>query len=321
MIVLRDEKRIARLARAAQIISLVGLLVLVAGLLIIFFSRDTRIFLFQLAALVIGFALSQVGLYLSHRYVRRPRPDQVLDKAAGKFARKDGRLYHYLLPAPHVLLLPTGVVVLLAKYQNGQISAHGDQWRQAGLGMRRYFGREGLGNPTREAEAMTAKVAALVKEAAPTADVPVLPAPHVLLLPAGVVVLLAKYQNGQISAHGDQWRQAGLGMRRYFGREGLGNPTREAEAMTAKVAALVKEAAPTADVPVLPVIVFTTQNIDNLDVKESRIPATHFSKLSAVLRQQTMGLKPLPRADYEAVRAAFDAKATHLLEETVDADA
>ncbi len=244
MIVLRDEKRIARLARAAQIISLVGLLVLVAGLLIIFFSRDTRIFLFQLAALVIGFALSQVGLYLSHRYVRRPRPDQVLDKAAGKFARKDGRLYHYLLPAPHVLLLPTGVVVLLAKYQNGQISAHGDQWRQAGLGMRRYFGREGLGNPTREAEAMTAKVAALVKEAAPTADV-----------------------------------------------------------------------------PVLPVIVFTTQNIDNLDVKESRIPATHFSKLSAVLRQQTMGLKPLPRADYEAVRAAFDAKATHLLEETVDADA
>ncbi len=244
MIVLRDEKRIARLARAAQIISLVGLLVLVAGLLIIFFSRDTRIFLFQLAALVIGFALSQVGLYLSHRYVRRPRPDQVLDKAAGKFARKDGRLYHYLLPAPHVLLLPTGVVVLLAKYQNGRISAHGDQWRQAGLGMRRYFGREGLGNPTREAEAMTAKVAALVKEAAPSAEV-----------------------------------------------------------------------------PVLPVIVFTTQNIDDLDVKESRIPATHFSKLSAVLRQQTMGLKPLPRADYEAVRAAFDAKATHLLEETVDADA
>jgi len=244
MIVLRDEKRIARLARTAQIISLVGLLVLVAGLLIIFFSRDPRVFLFQLAALVIGFALSQVGLYLSHRYVRRPRPDQVLDKAAGKFARKDGRLYHYLLPAPHVLLLPTGVVVLLAKYQNGNISAHGDQWRQAGLGLRRYFGREGLGNPTREAEAMTAKIAALVKEAAPSAEV-----------------------------------------------------------------------------PVLPVIVFTTQNVDNLDVKESRIPATHFSKLSPVLRQQTMGLKPLPRADYEAVRAAFDAKATHLLEETVDADA
>lgn len=244
MIVLRDEKRIARLAKAGQLVSLLGLLVLVAGLLIIFFSRDPRIFLFQLTALAIGFALSQVGLYLSHRYVRRPRIDQVLDKAAGKFGRKDGRLYHYLLPAPHVLLLPTGVIVLLAKYQGGNISAHGDQWRQTGLGMRRYFGREGLGNPTREVEGMTARMVALVKEVASNAEV-----------------------------------------------------------------------------PVLPIIVFTTQSIDNLDVKESRIPATHFSKLAAVLRQQTMGLKPLPRADYEAVRAAFDARAAHLLEETVDTDA
>jgi len=65
-------------------------------------------------------------------------------------------------------------------------------------------------------------------------------------------------------------------------------------------------------VPVLPVIVFTTQNIASLDVKESRIPATHFPKLSAVLRQQTQTLKPLPKADYDAA---------HLLEETVDADA
>jgi hypothetical protein len=40
-----------------------------------------------------------------------------------------------------------------------------------------------------------------------------------------------------------------------------------------------------------------------------------------VLRQQTQTLKPLPRADYDALRAAFDAKAAHLLEETVDADA
>ena len=32
-------------------------------------------------------------------------------------------------------------------------------------------------------------------------------------------------------------------------------------------------------------------------------------------------LKPLPKVDYDALRAAFDAKAAHLLEETVNADA
>lgn len=243
MIVLRDEKRIARLGRLAQLTSLAGLAVLVVGLLFIFFSTDPIVFVYQLAALVVGYVLSQVGLFLAHRYLRRPRPDQAIDKAAGKFARRDGRLYHYLLPAPHVLLLPSGLVVLVAKYQSGRITAQGDTWTQKGLGMRRYFGREGLGNPSREAAAQVAKMAAFVEEAAPEA----------------------------------------------------------------------------ADAPILPVIVFTVPNIDSLDVKESRIPAAHISKLSPALRGATAQLKPLPQAQYNALRAALDARAAHLLEETVDA--
>lgn len=245
MKVLRDEKRIARLARLAQFVSIAGLAVLVGGLLIIFFSDNPNVFVLQLLALVIGYALSQVGLYLAHRYLRRPRPDQVLDKAAGKFARRDGRLYHYLLPAPHVLLLPIGVVVLVTKYQTGRIAAVGDIWSQKGLGMRGFFGRERLGNPTQDAEGQAAKLAAFIKEAAPNAG----------------------------------------------------------------------------DVPIVPVIVFTAKNVDSLEVKESRLLATHFTKLSAALRQATAGLKPLPRGDYDAIRAAFDARSAHLLEETVDADA
>ncbi len=245
MVVLRDEKRIARLGRLAQILSLAGLAALVAGLLLIFISDNPNIFLYQLLALLIGYGLSQVGLHFAHRYLRRPRMDQALDKAAGKFARRDGRLYHYLLPAPHVLLLPTGVAVLVAKFQNGRITAQGDTWRQDGLGMRRFFGRENLGNPSREAEAQAAKMAAYIQEAAPSA----------------------------------------------------------------------------ADVPIFPIIVFTAQNIDNLNVKESRIPAVHASKLASALRQQTINLKPLPRADYEALQAAFDTNAAHLIEEIVNADA
>ena len=92
MKVLRDEKRIAKLARLGQIASLLGLVALVVGLLFIFMSENPNVFLYQLVALVVGFGLSQVGLYLAHRYLRRPRMDQVLDKSAGKFARKDSRL-------------------------------------------------------------------------------------------------------------------------------------------------------------------------------------------------------------------------------------
>lgn len=169
MVVLRDEKRIARLGRLAQVLSFAGLAVLVAGLLLIFINDSTSVFIYQLLALAVGYSFSQIGLHYAHRYLRRPRMDQVLDTAAAKFARKDGRLYHYLLPAPHVLLLPVGVVVLTAKFQNGRITAKGDTWQQTGLGMRRFFGREGLGNPGHEAEAQTAKMAAFIQEHAPSA--------------------------------------------------------------------------------------------------------------------------------------------------------
>jgi hypothetical protein len=135
-------------------------------------------------------------------------------------------------------------------------------------------------------------------------------------------VLNAKFQTGKISAQGDAWRQTGLGMRRFFGRENLGNPTREVEAMTARMQAFIQENAPAAaGAPLFPIIVFTAKNVDELDVKESRIPAVHASKLTSALRQYTINLKPLPRADYEALRAAFDAKAGHLIEAQVDESA
>ena len=242
MVVIRDDQRIARLARIARILSTAGLAALIVGLLFIFLRDDPNVFIYQLFALAVGFTLSQFGLALAHRYLRVPRMDLALDKAAGKFARKDGRLYHYVLPAPHVLLLPSAVVVLAAKFQAGRISADGDTWRQAGIGMRRIVGREGLGNPTREAEAMVTRMSAFIDEAAPAA----------------------------------------------------------------------------AGAPVIPIIVFTAQNIDSLDVKNSRIPAVHASKLTGALRQHTINLKPLPPEAYEALRSAFDARAGHLLEVQVE---
>lgn len=241
MVVIRDEKRIARLGRLAQIFSFAGLGVLIAGLLLIFITDNANVFIYQMVALVIGFILSQFGLHFAHRYLRRPRMDQALDKAAGKFARKDGRLYHYMLPANHVLLLPTSVIVLVAKFQTGRISASGDVWQQKGLGLRGMMGREGLGNPSREADEAVARLKAFIDGAAPLA----------------------------------------------------------------------------AEVPVIPIIVFTAQNVDSLEVKESRIPAVHAAKLSGALRQSTINLKPMPAEAYQALRAAFDARSSHVLEQSV----
>lgn len=245
MVVLRDERRIARMKQIGQWTSLAGMLALVGGLVMAFtaLNGSASLVFYQLLALMGGWILSQIGIYLAHRYVRDPRPDQVLDQQVKKVAR-DGRFYHFLLPAPHVLLTPQGIIIFIAKFQSGRITVQGDKWRQKGIGFRRFFGQEGLGNPTREAESAVAAVASYLRKHAPTVE----------------------------------------------------------------------------EVPIAPVIVFTTKHAGELDLDNSDIPAIHFAKLKTFLRQQRgKKAKNMPAADYEAIKAAFDKKADHLLEE-VDSD-
>jgi len=172
MVVIRDENRVARLRKVSQWVSLAGFLALITGLVMIFTHTDNpNLFLYQVIALSTGWLLSQVGSYLAHRYVRKPRPDEVLDEAFKKAAR-EGRLYHHFIPgAPHVLLQPEGLIVINAKFQVGNISVdENDRWRQTGVGLRKYFGQEGLGNPTQEVESMVKSLARYLSKHAPEVE-------------------------------------------------------------------------------------------------------------------------------------------------------
>lgn len=242
MVVLRDEQRVARLARLGQILSLAGLATLILGLLFIFIADNELVFIYQLIALTAGFILSQVGLYYTHRYQRKPRPDQTLDRAAGKYARKDGRMYHFELPADHVLLLPSAVIVFIPQFQTGNISVEGDEWKQTGLGIRGWFGQERLGNPSGSAAKEVSKMEAFIAKHAPAA----------------------------------------------------------------------------ADVPLFPIIVFTSDTIGTLNTENSTIPAMYHKKLAGYLRQRKDLQKAMPVASYEALRQAFDAEAADVIEAQVN---
>jgi len=235
MVILRDEVRIARYRRISQITSFLGMGALIIGMILVFVGNIEEVFTYQLIALFVGWLLSQVGIYLGHRYIRSPRPDEVLDTTLRKVARK-GRMYHYMMPAPHVLLLPTGVMLFVTKYQGGDISVEGDKWKQKGLGLRRLFGQEQLGNPTREAENYIKAMATWISKNAPGVE----------------------------------------------------------------------------EVPMGAVIVFTSKGNNELDLKNSDLPAMHFTKLKGFMRLRK-GDEPLPEADYEALRAAFDREAGDLL--------
>lgn len=237
MIILRDDARITRMKRLGQITSFLGMGILLAGLFLVFLPGTANLFFYQIVALFAGWMLSQIGIYLGNRYMREPRPDQVLDDVLKKVAR-DGRIYHYLLPAAHVLLIPTGIILFITKYQSGTISVEGDKWKQTGLGLRRFFGQERLGNPSREAALSVEAVASYLNKNAPSVE----------------------------------------------------------------------------EVPIAAMIVFTGKGNSNLDLKNSAIPAMHFTKVKGYLRQQK-GETPMPEEDFAAIKAAFDQKAAHLINE------
>ncbi len=235
MIIIRDEERIKRYKLISKVASIAGIVALVIGM-ILAFTNTTNALALQLVALGFGWIMSQVGIYLAHRYVRDPRPDEVIDKALGKVTRK-GRLYHYLLPAAHVLLMETGIIILISKFQGGKISVANDKWKQTGLGMRKIFGQENLGNPTREAEDSIKAMANYISNNAPEVE----------------------------------------------------------------------------EVPIGALIVFTSVEPKELEVGESRFPAMHHSKVKSYLRRKRR-VQPISDEYYNALQAAFDKKATHLLE-------
>jgi hypothetical protein len=143
-----NESLIKRNARIGQIGSLAGLVVLAGGMFISFTRVD--LFVFSLGARLVGFILSQIGIYFGNRWSRRPRPDEHLNNSLKGL---DGRysLYHYTTSVPHLLVGPAGVWVLLPRNMRGRITYDKGRWKQKGGNLYlKIFAQEGLGRPDLE---------------------------------------------------------------------------------------------------------------------------------------------------------------------------
>jgi hypothetical protein len=151
MNIIRNEKLIKRNARIGQWTSIGALGVLGVGMYIS--MQRTDLFVYSISALILGFTMTQVGMYFSNRWSRSPRPDEQLD-AALKGLPGDTTIYHYTAPAPHLLVGPGGAWILLPFHQRGKVTYYRNRWRLTGGGfMQTYmtiFGQEGIGRPDLE---------------------------------------------------------------------------------------------------------------------------------------------------------------------------
>jgi hypothetical protein len=153
MKIIKNEKLIKRNSQIGQWTSLAALVVLGLGMYISFTRTD--LFVYSIAALLVGFTLTQIGMYMGNRYGRSPRPDEKLD-AGLKGLQNEFVIYHYKAPASHLLVGPAGIWVLLPYHQRGQVTYNNNRWRMRGGGFlqsyMRIFGQESMGRPDIEME-------------------------------------------------------------------------------------------------------------------------------------------------------------------------
>jgi hypothetical protein len=153
MKIIKNDKLIQRNNKIGQWTSLAALVVLGLGMYISFTRAD--LFIWAVGALLVGFTLTQIGMYFGNRWGRSPRPDERLD-AGLKGLPGEYSLYHWTTPASHLLVGPSGVWVLLPYQQRGRVSYQKGRWKMAGGGFlqsyMRLLGQEGIGRPDAEAQ-------------------------------------------------------------------------------------------------------------------------------------------------------------------------
>lgn len=150
MIIVRNEKLIKRNHQIGKYSGFISILILAAGMYLSIRYQDQ--ISYSLIALILGFTLSQIGIFYSNRFGRSPRLDEELD-AALKGLDDQYALYHYQSPVSHLLVGPAGVWILLPFTQKGKIvyEEKKGRWKKIGGNFYlRFFAQDSIGDPTKE---------------------------------------------------------------------------------------------------------------------------------------------------------------------------
>lgn len=177
MKIITNEKLIQRNSRIGMVATLSSLVVLLGGFVLSMQSRDPNMLNIMWGALLLGFLLSQVGIYFGNRWGRRPRPDEALDQA---LKGMDDRytVYHYTTPIAHLLVGPVGIWVLETYPQAGKVTYNEKKkrWQQRGGNVfqkyLRAFAQEGLGRPDLDVEIDLEKIKKHLKAKLPDVELP-----------------------------------------------------------------------------------------------------------------------------------------------------
>jgi hypothetical protein len=133
----------------AQVMTFASLAVLGIGLFFAFQKDITKMY-YSYIALVVGFVLSQVGMYFTTRFGRSPRFDEVITTSLEKL-RQDYSFYVYNSPTSMMLVGPCRIWLPIPLTATGEISYVDGKWKQkGGNALMKIMGQESVGKPEKD---------------------------------------------------------------------------------------------------------------------------------------------------------------------------
>lgn len=181
MKIVSNQKMIRRNKRIGNYTTIASLVVLGLGLYVSFTAQTSEGFTWSMVCLIVGFLLSQVGIFFGNRWGRSPRPDETLSHALKGLDDKY-TLYHYMTVASHLLVGPAGVWVLLPYQQQGSITydqAKNRLHQKGGNWYMKMFAQESIGRPDQEAASSIQEMEKFIKK---ETEIPGLPEPEAIIV-------------------------------------------------------------------------------------------------------------------------------------------
>ncbi len=178
MRVVTNQKKLRRNRKIAQYAFFITLGILVLGLFVVNAApTNPLLFLSPIIVLPVAVGATLFSVRMANNWLREPRPEAVL-KAGLKGLSSRATLYHYVLPANHVLVAPEGTFVFTFRAQDGDFVVNGDRWTKKGGVFSKFtafFRQDMLGRPDLEAQRDAARLKALLDQAVPDNDVVIQP--------------------------------------------------------------------------------------------------------------------------------------------------
>ncbi|MGC9400496.1 MAG: hypothetical protein ACP5HM_15355 [Anaerolineae bacterium] len=151
MRIITNQPFIEKREKAANILPLVAMGVLVISLVLSFIKPDW--FLITMVIVLIGFFLSITGTYYVHRFASQLAPHKEIPKVLKGFDDEYALLIYKVPHVPFVLVEPGGLTAILVKLHGGEVTYEDGQWHhnQRLRLLRQFGGEEALGRPDRQA--------------------------------------------------------------------------------------------------------------------------------------------------------------------------